>query len=162
MIKVDESERAARRSKEISYHEEDIERIGFSDGCVGGNAMRHGKIAQPHSEYCRRRLQEDLKNTEEGRERLEKAEERFTVVLVRAGETMESLGMRAAMNFAESKGASTAKQAGDTEVPRVPSPSGMSEYSPTSLAQSPRDQDIPESAEEMPPSPDDGRQPGQG
>ena len=38
----------------------------------------------------------------------------------------------------------------------------MSEYSPTSPAHAPRDQDIPTSAEELPPSADDGRQPGQG
>ena len=34
---------------------------------------------------------------------LEKAEERFSEALVRAGERMESLGMRAAMNLGETK-----------------------------------------------------------
>ena len=70
--------------------------------------------------------------------------------------------MRAAMSLGENRGASNAAQAGDSEAPRAPSPSGMSEYSPTSPAQSPRDQDVPESAEESSPSADDGRRPGQG
>ena len=114
------------------------------------------------STYCRRQKQEDLRSTEEGRERLDKAEERSTEALVWAGERMESIGMRAAMNLGENRGASNAAQAGDSEAPRAPSLSGMSEYSPTSPAQSPRDQDILESAEESPPSADDGRRPGQG
>ena len=39
---------------------EDIERVGYSDGCEGGNAMRASKPAQRHSEYCRRRVQDYL------------------------------------------------------------------------------------------------------
>ena len=46
------------------------------------------------------------------------------------------------------------------EVPKAPSEGGVS-YSPTSPADSPRGQDIPESTEESPPSADDGRQSGQ-
>ena len=75
---------------------------------------------------------------------------------------MESIGMRMAMSLKEDRGSSRAVQAGDSEVPSAQSPSGMSAYSPTSPAQSPRDQDIPGSAAESPPSADDGRQPGQG
>ena len=70
--------------------------------------------------------------------------------------------MRMAMDLKEDRGSLSAAQAGDSEVPRAPRPSGMSAYSPTSPAQSPRDQDIPWSAEESPPSADDGRRPGQG
>ncbi len=114
--------------------------------------MRAGKAAQRHSEYCRRRFQEELKGTDEGRQRLEKAEERFTEALVRAGERIMNFGYTATM--------SAAAQAGDTEVPQAPSKGGMS-YAPTSPATSPRGQDIPESTEELPPSADDGRQSGQ-
>ena len=54
---------------------EDIERVGYSDGCVGYNAARQGTPTQRHSEYCRRPIQEDLRGSEEGRWRLDKAEE---------------------------------------------------------------------------------------
>ena len=55
IVKVDESEMPGdpRRS---CITKEDIERVGVSDGCVGCNAMRHGKNAQRHSDYCRRRV----------------------------------------------------------------------------------------------------------
>ena len=69
--------------------------------------------------------------------------------------------MTVAMNLKEDRGSSNAVQAGDSEVPRALSPSGMSAYSPTSPAQAPRDQDTAESAEESPPSAVDGRRPGQ-
>ena len=32
---------------------QDIEKVGYSDGCMGCNAMRAVKPAQRHSEYCR-------------------------------------------------------------------------------------------------------------
>ena len=72
-----------------------------------------------------------------GRQRLEKAEERFTEALVRAGERIGSLGMRAAMRRDEARNESAAAQAGDSQTPKVPSEGGMS-YSPTSPADSPR------------------------
>ena len=103
MVKVDESELPGD-PRRFRITNEGIERIGFSDGCVGVHAI--------HSEYCRRRVQEDFRSTEEGRERLDKAEERFTEALVWAGERMESIGMRAAMNLGENRGASTTAQAG--------------------------------------------------
>ena len=74
---------------------------------------------------------------------------------------MESIGMWMAMNLKEDGGSSSAAQAVYSEDPRALSLSGMSAYSPTSPAQSPRDKDIPESAGESPPSADDGRRPGQ-
>ena len=132
VIKVDESElpgypRRFRMSKD------DIERIGYSDGCVGCNAMHQGKPTQRHSEYWRLRVPEDPKGSENGRQRLEKAEERFTEALVRAGERSENLGPRAMMSSDENRGASTSAQVGESEVPRAPSASGMSAYSPSRL-----------------------------
>ena len=99
-MKVDESELPGY-PRRFHITKKDIQRFWFSDGCVGCNAMRQGKTVQRHSEYCRRREQEDLKSTEEGRGKLEKAEERFTEALVQAGERMERLGIRAAMNLGE-------------------------------------------------------------
>ena len=81
VIKVDESEVPNDPSR-FWIIKEDIERVGYSDGCMGCNAMHESRPTQRHSEYCRRRVQEDLKDTEEGRQRLDKAEERFTEALV--------------------------------------------------------------------------------
>ena len=125
LVKVDDTEVVGDpRRFQITKH--DIEKVGYSDGCMGCNAMRAGKPSQRHSEYCRRQVQDDLKGTEEGRQRLDKAEERFTEALVRAGERIESLGMRAAMHRDEARNESAAAQAGDSVTPRAPSERGMS------------------------------------
>ena len=102
VIKVDESELPVD-PKRFRITKDDIERIGYSEGCVGCNAIRQSKPTQRHSKYCRRRVQEDLKGSEEGRQRLEKAEERFSEALARAGERIENLGLRAMMSRDESK-----------------------------------------------------------
>ena len=73
---------------------------------------------------------------------------------------IENPGMRASMRRDEDRATSAAAKAGDSEVPRAPSETSMSAYSPTSPADSPRAQDHPESAEGSLPSADDGRQPG--
>ena len=119
LIKVDDTE-VAGNPRRFRITREDIEKVGFSDGCMGCNAMHASKPAQRHSEYCRRRVQENLKGTEEGRQRLEKAEERFTEALVQAGEIIETLGMRAAMHRDEATNESAAAQAGDSEARRPP------------------------------------------
>ena len=46
---------------------EDIEVIGYSDGCVGCSAMRIGKTVQRHSESRRRRVEEHLMGTDGGK-----------------------------------------------------------------------------------------------
>ena len=51
---------------------------------------------------------------------MEKAEERFTEALVRAGERIESLGMRATMHRNEAKNESTAAHAAESENARAP------------------------------------------
>ena len=93
LVKVDDAE-IVGDPRRFRITKGDIEQVGYSDGCMGCNAMRASKPAQRHSEYCRRRVQDDLKGTEEGRQRLEKAEERFTEALVRAGERIESPSRR--------------------------------------------------------------------
>ena len=50
LIKVDESELPGD-PRRFRITKEDLERIGFSDGCVGCNAVRQGKTAQRHSKY---------------------------------------------------------------------------------------------------------------
>ena len=106
LVKVDESE-IPGDPRRFRIAKEDIETIGYSDKCVGCSAARQGKPTQRHSEYCGRRVQENLKGSEEGRQRLDKAEERFTEALVRSGERIENLGIRAAVRREENQGAST-------------------------------------------------------
>ena len=48
----------------------DVEVFGTTAGCFGCDAIRSGKRAQAHSEPCRARMQERLKITPEGAERL--------------------------------------------------------------------------------------------
>ena len=100
--------------RRLRITKEDIERVRYSDGGVGCSAIRAAKPAQRQSEYCRRRVEEDLKVSEEGRQRPEKAEERFTAALVRAGERIETLGTRASMHRDEDRASSAAAQAGES------------------------------------------------
>ena len=93
VINVDESE-VPGDPRMFRINKGDIERVGYSDGCVSCNAKRASKPAQRHSEYCRRRVQENQKGSEEGRQRLEKAEECFTEALVWTCERIDSLGMQ--------------------------------------------------------------------
>ena len=102
MIKADDSERAGD-PRRFRFTKEGIEKVGYSDGRMGCIAMRAAKPAQRHSEYGRRRVQDGLRGTEEGRQRLEKKEERFMEALVRADERIESLGMRATMRQDEER-----------------------------------------------------------
>ena len=49
----------------------DIETFGTAAGCPGCNAIRSGKRAHAHSDPCRVRIEECLKTTPEGAERLD-------------------------------------------------------------------------------------------
>ena len=53
----------------------DIEAFGTTAGCPGCNAIRSGKRAQAHSDPCRVRIEECLKTTPEGCERLDRRRE---------------------------------------------------------------------------------------
>ena len=98
IVKVDESEMPGD-PRRFRITKEDIERVVFRWLCWL---------------QFRRRVQDDLRSTEDGRERVDKAEERFNEALVRAGERMESIGMRVAMNLKENRGNSIAAQAEDS------------------------------------------------
>ena len=58
----------------------------------------------------------------------------------------------------ENRDTSNPAEAGHSEAPRMSSAGEMSGYSPTSAADPTRDQDLPEPAEGLPPSAEDGRQ----
>ena len=59
IVNVDESELLGN-PRRFRITKDDIERIGFSDGCVSCNAMRQGKTAQRNSEYCRQEYRKTL------------------------------------------------------------------------------------------------------
>ena len=51
----------------------DIEKFGFTQSCSGCMAIaKKYKVKPPHSEACRLRIQEKLKETDEGASRVEK------------------------------------------------------------------------------------------
>ena len=52
-----------------------IKKYGFTERCHGCIAINRGASSQSHSEACRRRIEEQLRN--EGHEGLKKAEERI-------------------------------------------------------------------------------------
>ena len=166
VVKEDRAE-GERETRIMGFTRRDIEDIGYSDGCVGFSALRRGASAQQHSQFSRRLSEEHLRGTQDGRETIEKAENKITEALLRAGERIEAMG-RMATNKSSAPRASTsaAAQAGRDDAPRgdetVQEEGGaMADspaYSPTSPMNSPRAESIPG----LQPGADDGRQSGQG
>ena len=54
---------------------QDIDEFGATIGCPGCNSIKGNKRRQGHSERCRRRIEESLRKTPHGAERLERREE---------------------------------------------------------------------------------------
>ena len=68
---------------------QDIDEFGATIGCPGCNAIKDNKRAQAHSDRCRKRIEECLRNTPHGAERLDRREEVINEALaeeVRRGE----------------------------------------------------------------------------
>ena len=63
VVKQDDAD-APAVPRRLRIAKEDIEVVGYSDGCVGCSAMRAGKAAQMHSEYCQRSVEEHLLGTD--------------------------------------------------------------------------------------------------
>ena len=64
----------------------DIIKHGETPGCNGCRCVALGKPLQSHTAACRERLEGLLRETEEGQERLAKADHRVTEALVRESE----------------------------------------------------------------------------
>ena len=67
----------------------DIDEFGATIGCQGCNAIKDNKRAQAHSDRCRLRIEECLRNTPHGAERLDRRNEIINEALadeVRRGE----------------------------------------------------------------------------
>ena len=63
--------------RDWKIYKKDIEMHGPSDGCAGCKAIVTGSLSkQPHTINCRRRLQELIMETEEGRMRVQRAAQR--------------------------------------------------------------------------------------
>ena len=60
---------------------QDIEEFGATIGCPGCTAMKDNKRAQAHSDRCRRRIEECLRVTPHGPERLDRRNEVINVAL---------------------------------------------------------------------------------
>ena len=61
--------------KERESTKQDIDEFGATIGCPGCNAIRDNKRSQAHSDRCRRRIEESLRKTPHGAERLNRREE---------------------------------------------------------------------------------------
>lgn len=55
----------------------DIDKYGPTPGCIGCRAMKAGLPQQGHDEKCRKRMEELIGGTEEGKERLKRSNERI-------------------------------------------------------------------------------------
>ena len=62
--------------------------IGPTPGCIGCHNLRLGKSAQSHTQECRDRIEGLLRETDQGRERLRRAEERISTAVARESERL--------------------------------------------------------------------------
>ena len=56
---------------------EDIEAYGTTPGCLGCRTMKAGLPRQNHSENCRKRIEDEIKKTDEGRARVDRSNTRL-------------------------------------------------------------------------------------
>ena len=70
---VEERRESMRR---LYIRRKDVEKYGYTEGCEGCKRMRAGMSAKPHTQECRTRMEEAMKEDEEGRKVLEAAQRR--------------------------------------------------------------------------------------
>ena len=83
---------------------QDIDEFGATIGCPGCNAIRDNKRRQAHSDRCRKRIEESLRKTPHGAERLDRREELINEALaeeVRRGEMRKKANERVATRAPE-------------------------------------------------------------
>ena len=66
----------------------DIEKFGETPGCLGCRRIALGKPLQSHTAVCRDRIEGLLRETEEGQQRLGRADDRVTEPIVRESERL--------------------------------------------------------------------------
>ena len=70
-------------TRRFQISKKDVARFGPTDRCPGCAATARGVGKAPHTEECRVRMEKELMETEEGRQRLARADERLAHELVR-------------------------------------------------------------------------------
>ena len=71
------------KRRRARLNKEDFHKFGFTDRCLGCQAIIQGeKKLAPHTEHCRARLENEMRNTVEGQVRLQKAKERLDTEMV--------------------------------------------------------------------------------
>ena len=66
---------------------QDIDEFGATIGCQGCNAIKDNRRAQAHSDRCRKRIEESLRNTPHGADRLNRRDELINEALAEEGST---------------------------------------------------------------------------
>ena len=64
------------KPKAFKIYKDDVDRYGMTQGCHGCMALKRGEGQRGHTPECRARFAEELAKTEDGRKRVEKADER--------------------------------------------------------------------------------------
>ena len=93
VVKRDELEELAP-TRRLILKQSDFGKFGYSDRCQGCRALRLKLRGQPHSEECRKRMEDAIGGEDEGQARLDRASHRMTDALVRASERIEIMDAR--------------------------------------------------------------------
>ena len=73
-------------ARRMYISKKDIERFGRTPGCKGCESLALGKTLQSHTTACRERIEAQLRQTEDGQRRLERATIRINEAVAREGE----------------------------------------------------------------------------
>jgi len=72
----------------------ELKQYGYTDGCDGCDAAKHGLSHRQHSRACKKRISEQMAKTQEGQQRLDRIkerEEKFIVAYQQAEEKKKTL-----------------------------------------------------------------------
>ena len=72
--------------RKMYIRKQDIEEHGPTPGCIGCRTVLLGKPLQSHTASCRERIETEIRKTEAGRARLDRADMRMTEAIVRESE----------------------------------------------------------------------------
>ena len=97
----------SRNIYRLRLRRQDFFEHGFSEGCVGCQALIAGSAARGHSDACRKRMEEAIAKTEEGQRRQERQELKEN----------EALAKRLEKHRGEADGEGTRKRARNYEEP---------------------------------------------
>ena len=75
-------------ARRMYIRKRDIEKYGETPGCLGCRCVALNKPLQSHTAACRERIEGLLRETDEGQQRLGKADDRVTEAIVRESERL--------------------------------------------------------------------------